>query len=136
MEAKEILSLDVGTKRTGIARASNVARLAEPLPSVPTKDVIKTLKKYCTEREVEAIAVGLPRSLAGKDTEQTRLVRTWVEKAKSRVPATLYWQDEALTSVKALELKTLNKNPDIDSVSAAIILQDFLDTSEAERVVC
>jgi putative transcription antitermination factor YqgF len=119
-----------------MARASNVARLAEPLPSVSTKEAIRTLKKYTTEHKVEAIAIGLPRNLAGDDTQQTRWVRVWVDKAKSQISTPLYWQDEALTSVKAEEMKPKIKNSDIDSVSAAIILQDFLDTTETERVVC
>lgn len=139
MEAKEILGLDVGIKRTGIARASNVARLAEPLPSLPTKEAIKTLKKYIAEHPVEAIAVGLPRNLAGDDTEQTRWVRAWIDKAKSQISAPFYWQDEALTSQEAAKHRASDfkhQNVDEHSLAAAIILQDFLDTPEAERVVC
>lgn len=134
MEAKEILALDVGLKRTGIARASNVARLAEPLKTVATEEAIETVVGYLKEHEVEAIAVGLPRNLKGDDTEQTTWVRGWVDGAKQRIATPLYWQDEALTSVKAADLKS--KKNDIDSVAAAVILQDFLDTPEAERVVC
>ncbi|MBI2008024.1 Holliday junction resolvase RuvX, partial [Candidatus Saccharibacteria bacterium] len=71
MEAKEILGIDLGAERTGIARASNVARLAEPLMSVPTKDAISTIRKYTSEHKVEAIAIGLPRNLSGEETKQT-----------------------------------------------------------------
>lgn len=136
MKAKEVLGLDVGAKRTGIARASNVARIAEPLMSVPTDEVLPTLAKYLDKNEVEAIAVGLPRNLSGEDTGQTRWVRDWVDKAKQKIGAPLYWQDEALTSVKAKELKPKLKGNDTDSLSAAVILQDFLDMPETERVVC
>lgn len=136
MEAKEILALDVGLKRTGIARASNVARLAEPLMSVSTKDAVATLRKYFSRHKVEAVAVGLPRNLSGEDTEQTRWVRDWVEKAKQQLNIPLYWQDEALTSIKANEVSPRHQSADTDSISAAIILQDFLDMPEAERVVC
>lgn len=138
MEVQEILALDVGVRRTGIARASSVARLAEPLTSAPTKDVIATLKEYLSEHDVEAIAIGLPRNLKGEDTKQTLWVREWTNKAKSSLRAPIYWQDEALTSLqaqaKSSELRT--KSPiDEHSLAAAIILQDFLDSAEADRMM-
>lgn len=143
MEAKEILGLDVGSKRTGMARASNVARLAEPLTSIPTKDAISSLQKYLAEHRVEAIAVGLPRNLAGEDTDQTRWVRSWIDKAKPKIAAPIYWQDEALTSKKAESLKLKAKSnqliaissPDEHALAAAIILQDFLDSAETNRMI-
>ena len=138
MEAKEILGLDVGFKRTGMARASNVARLAEPLMSIPTRDAIGSLQKYLTEHQVEAIAVGLPRNLAGEDTDQTRWVRDWINKAKKQISAPLYWQDEALTSREAAKdqrSKIKDQRVDEHSLAAAIILQDFLDSAEAGRMI-
>lgn len=132
--------MDVGSKRTGIARASNVARLAEPLMSVPTNKAIETLEKYINGHRVEAIVFGLPRNLAGEDTKQTQWIRAWVDKAKQKITTPLYWQDEALTSeLAARKLQTTNfklQTYDGHSVAAAIILQDFLDTPEAKRVGC
>lgn len=138
MEAKEILGLDVGSKRTGIARASNVARLAAPLISVPTKDTVGILRKYITEHQVEAIAVGLPRNLAGEDTDQTRWVREWIDKAKRKIAVPLYWQDEALTSREAAKVQSSKfkaQKADEHALAAAIILQDFLDSAEADRMI-
>jgi putative pre-16S rRNA nuclease len=137
MNAREILGIDVGQKRTGIARASNIARLAEPLMSVSTTDAVSTLAKYLKEHEVEAIAVGLPRNLRSEDTDQTAWVRQWVDKAKQSVSTPLYWQDEALTSVAAESLNLKAKSPAGEhALAAAIVLQDFLDTPDAERVAC
>ena len=136
MEAKEVLGLDVGVKTTGIARASNVARLAEPLDSVLTSETIKTLKKYLSDNQVEAVVVGLPRSLSGEDTDQTRWVRQWADKAKQRISIPLYWQDEALTSkVASSNQQVANGKADEHSLAAAIILQDFLDSPETSRMV-
>ncbi|MEX1059166.1 MAG: Holliday junction resolvase RuvX [Candidatus Saccharimonadales bacterium] len=138
MEAKEILGLDVGAIRTGIARASNVARLAEPLMSVPTKDAINTVRKYTSEHQVEAIVVGLPRNLSGEETKQTQWIREWTDKAKQKLATPAYWQDEALTSeLAARKIQTSkfkHQNSDEHSLAAAIILQDFLDGAEADRM--
>lgn len=137
MEAKEILGLDVGVKQTGVARASNVAKLAEPLMSVPTNEALAALKKYMAEHQVESVVVGLPRNLSGDDTEQTSWVREWVDKAKEKIASPIYWQDEALTSLQARarssELRA-KSSFDEHSLAAAIILQDFLDSAETARI--
>ncbi|MEX1995728.1 MAG: Holliday junction resolvase RuvX [Candidatus Saccharimonadales bacterium] len=137
MEVKQILALDVGQARTGIARASNIARLAEPLMTVETAKVLDTIKDLTREQALEAIVVGLPRNMKSDDTAQTDWVRNWVKTAKDQVNAPFYWQDEALTSKlaggSALKLK---KGQTEDALAAAIILEDFLDSGEAERVTC
>lgn len=137
MELKEVLGLDIGGARTGVARASMVARIAEPVAVVETDKLFDYLE-YCIEKQsVDAVIVGLPRNLQGEETEQTEWVRRWVSEAKSSLKTTFYWQDEALTSRLAEAQKKAGKRPrDTDALAAAIILQDFLDTPEADRVVC
>jgi putative Holliday junction resolvase len=134
---KEYLSLDVGLKRTGIARGSGSARLAEPLFSVATTEILKTLKDLIEEYNVSAVVVGLPRNLHGNSTQQTNWVREWVDQIKKKISLPFYWQDEVLSSkIAAAKKLSYNKVHDIDSLAAAVILQDFLDTPEANRMVC
>lgn len=131
-ETKEIIGLDLGLKRTGIARASASVRLPEPVTTVPTEKTLETLRRLMAGKELEAVVVGLPRSLNGNDTDQTKWVREWVKSAKKDLETDFFWQDEALTSRVAQERKT----NDIDAEAAAIILQDFLDTPAEQRVLC
>jgi putative Holliday junction resolvase len=137
VEVNQYLALDVGLKRTGIARGSDAARLAEPLRTVATTEVLNTLKNLAEEYNVSAIVVGLPRNLHGNSTQQTNWVRDWVMKLKRKIDLPFYWQDEVLTT-RIAEAKKLSykKVHDIDSLAAAIILQDFLDTPQADRVMC
>ncbi len=130
----EILALDIGTVNVGLARGSTAARIAQPLKTLKTKN-IEELKKEIELNGAEAIVVGLPRNLSGEDTDQTRWVRAWVKDAKSSVGLPFYWQDEALTSHLAQGRKAKNQ-VDEHAEAAAIILQDFLDTPEQERVGC
>lgn len=135
MKASEMIGLDVGMKRTGIARASNIARIAEPMESVPTEELIDRLEELVKEKGIDAVVVGLPRNLRGEDTEQTRWVRDWAKSARAKIKASFYWQDEALTSRLAeAELKKSGKVHDVDSLAAAMILQDFLDSPEDKKV--
>jgi putative Holliday junction resolvase len=137
VDSKQLLGLDVGLKRTGVARASALARLAEPLVTINTVDVIKTLTQLIEQYNVGTIVVGLPRNLRGDDTAQTTWVRDWVRHAKSKIDLPFYWQDEALTSkIAEAKQKSYTKKVDIDSLAASIILQDFLESSEAERTMC
>lgn len=133
MEAKEILALDVGKTRTGVARASSLAKIAEPLKTLPTD---KVLEEISNMGQLEAVVVGLPRSLGGDDTQQTRWVRKWVAAVKPQVNTPMFWVDEALSTVKASELKSQYKNADEDSLAATILLQDFLNTPKPERLRC
>ncbi len=134
---RQYLALDVGLKRTGIARASEAARLSEPLMTVSTVDVVKKLRELIEEYNVGAIVVGLPRNLAGNNTQQTNWVREWVNHVKQKIDLPFYWQDEVLsTRIAEAKKLTYKKIQDIDSLAAAIILQDFLDTPEANRMVC
>jgi putative Holliday junction resolvase len=104
VEAKQLLGLDVGMARIGIARASSVARLAEPLMSVATDKAVARLKQLVSELDVESVVVGLPRTLNGNESNQTTWVRDWVSKVKDDFKPTFYWQDEAL-STKTAELR-------------------------------
>ena len=81
----EILALDVGSKRVGMARASTKARLAEPLKTVKTEEAIKQLQAMIKENDIMAIVVGLPRNLSGEDTAQTRWLRDWASRAKAQL---------------------------------------------------
>jgi putative Holliday junction resolvase len=128
--------LDVGQARTGIARASAAARLAEPLESLPTTEVMSRLKRLISELDVDTIVVGLPRNLHGDDTAQTVWVRQWADGLKAKIDLPIYWQDEALTSKQALSYKRDTKSSvDEHALAAAVILQDFLDTPEADRLL-
>lgn len=142
MDAKQYIGLDVGEARVGFARGSSVARLAEPLFTMPQSETLQKLATMIAEQETAAIVVGMPRNLSGEQTKQTQWVREWVGKAKAKIDLPFYAQDEALTSVKAKShayqqagLNQKVKNADVDALAAAIILQDFLDSTEAQRVV-
>lgn len=146
MEAMEFLGLDLGLKRTGIARGSSLAKIAQPLSSVPTNALLASLKSLIDQNKTDAIVVGLPRNLRGEDSGQTVWVRQWVAGAKDKIKLPLYWQDEALTSTQAKSKKPsfakaaadkqkAKSNADEHSLAAAIILQDFLNIPESEWIL-
>lgn len=136
-KSEEFLGIDVGGVKIGIARGNTAARLAEPLKTVEAANSEAAIKNLVMEHAAAGVVVGLPRGLDGNETAQTKAVRDWAQSIKSQIDLPFYWQDEALTSRAAGKLQTSNfkhQTDDEHSLAAAIILQDFLDSPENDRV--
>ena len=129
-----VLGIDYGEKRIGVARASRVARLPEQLTTLTnTKDIISEIKKIAQEEDATTLVVGLPRSLEGVDTQQTKKTRLFMEQLRE-AGFVVVEQDEAVTSEHALtELQQTNRDfnkSDVDSLAAVYILEDYLHEEE------
>jgi putative Holliday junction resolvase len=131
---QEVLCVDVGAVRIGIARGNLRVRIAQPVSTVPAASAISEINRLINVYTSDAIVIGLPRNLNGDETAQTKQVKAWTQQAKKQIKLPFFWQDEALTSHKAQQLKPSANNIGIDAEAAALILQDFLDTKESDRV--
>lgn len=130
----KIISLDVGEKRVGVAYADDILRTAYPLITLQNDEtIISQILEKVKSTESRAVVVGQPRNNSGEITAQTIYVENFVENLRKELPknAEIYFQDESLTSVKAQEfldeIGRPYKKEDIDSLAAAIILQDYLN---------
>jgi putative holliday junction resolvase len=138
-----IVGVDLGLKRVGLAISDPSGTLARPLrtiergPSDTTAaavlaDAIAALA--ADEDGVEAVVVGLPKRLDGSDTEQTLHVRRMVDRMRGLIAAPIVLQDERLSSHEAdsrlalTERDWRKRKARLDAASAAIILQDYLDS--------
>lgn len=126
-----VLALDVGTTRIGVAIADVVARIPRPLVTLTNDDSFRTeLQKMIRANGVKTLVVGLPRGLDGQDTQQTAYVRTFVQGLDKVMGVTICWQDEAVTSKQAeAELQSRGKpykKGDIDALAATYILEDYI----------
>lgn len=131
----KIIALDIGGKRTGIAETDPLQIIASPRETIATKDLETYLQKWLKEESIEAIVLGDPLALDGGDSDNSALVRDWEEKLKKLFPTlALYKQDERFTSKLAMQSlvqsgmkkKKRREKGALDRVSAAIILEDFL----------
>lgn len=126
-----LLSLDVGEKRIGVARANSIAKLPEPIETLANDgNFINQLQALIKLHHASKLVIGLPRGLDGQNTQQTNYVKSFVKELQLSLSIDICMQDEALTSVKAEEYLKSAKKPynkaDIDSVSAMFILDDYL----------
>lgn len=126
-----ILGLDVGERRIGVAVANLIARLPRPLTTL-THDarVIEEILGLVAEHEAGALVIGLPRGLDGQHTAQTSFTEHFAHELEQKLTIPLYWQDEAVTSLKAKEELEKRGKPyvkgNVDALAAAYILEDFL----------
>ena len=122
-----VLALDFGSARCGCALSDPTGTLATPLGTLPepaSEPGIERIRALVRERGVERVVVGLPLSLTGGDSEQTRAARAFAHALSERlapVPVELY--DERLTTRLA---QRMPGSADEDSRAAAHLLEGWL----------
>lgn len=132
-----ILAIDLGTKRTGIAVTDTLKMLANPLETVETSKLIDFLNAYFVKEEVDIIVLGYPKRLDGTPNEMTprvlslknRLVKIYPDK-KIVLIDERYTSKMAMQSMIAMGSKKKDRKEkagNLDKVSAAIILQSYLE---------
>ncbi|MEI6237087.1 MAG: Holliday junction resolvase RuvX [Candidatus Saccharibacteria bacterium] len=129
-QPNNLLAIDVGASRIGLARASVVARLPEPLVTLKNDGFfVANIKKVIADQQIDTLIVGLPRNMQGRETDQSKYVREFCDNTLKQLNLPIIMQDETLSTVKAEEwLKRSNyKKASLDSVSAVIILEDYLN---------
>ncbi len=132
MKAKNLLGLDIGTRRIGVAVANSSIKIAIPLTTIEVNDgdEILQINKIIVNEKIDTIVAGLPRNMSGEETAQSVYTKEFLENFKLSVNE-IKFQDESLTSVQAENILKSYKKPytkgDIDMQAAAIILQDYLE---------
>ncbi len=132
----QIMAIDYGKKRTGIAVTDDMKIIASGLDTVDTAVLMPFLKKYFSENSVETIVVGLPTDLKGNMSEVETDIQKFIGEFKVAFPeVSVERLDERFTSKMASFFisqsgKSRKERQDkglIDKVSATIILQNFLE---------
>jgi putative Holliday junction resolvase len=130
MATRQLMALDIGHKRIGVALGDTAVRIAIPYDTIAVDgSELRQVAQLYTAHSIDTIIVGYPRNQQGEPTEQTAYVEAVAEDIAAY--AKIVFQDESLTSVHAEQrLASRKKNyskSDIDAEAAAIILQDYLE---------
>ena len=135
MPVRNLLALDVGEKRIGVAMADTAVRIAVPFGWLENDDNILTdIAELLIRHDIRVIVVGYPRNQSGEPTKQTEYVEKFVDKiAELDIDAEIVYQDESLTSVQAEARlgNNIKAKGEIDAEAASIILQDYLEEKYA-----
>ena len=134
-----ILAIDYGAKRTGLAVTDALGIIASPLEVIPSHTLEHFLKSYFAKEEVSAVVIGMPKNTDGSDTNATPLVQAFVNRFRKVFPSReLILHDERFTSKMAMDAmiaggmkkKDRREKGNVDKVSATIILQSYLESSQ------
>jgi len=132
----KIIAIDYGKKRSGIAETDDLQLIASPLTTVETEGLMDFLEKYLAQNKVETLVIGEPLREDGGYNEIEKDIRAFIKRLKKKFPGLhIDREDERYTSKLAVEAmvkggvpkKKRRRKGMTDKVSAALILQDYLN---------
>lgn len=132
-----IMAFDYGTKRIGVSVTDPLQIIATSLPTIHPKDILEFIKNYIQTEAVERFVVGKPLRLDGSDSNSAQHVVGFIRLLRKNFPAIdVVTIDERFTSkiasasIAQSDLRRSKKQEKglIDSVSAVLILQSYMDS--------
>ncbi len=134
-----VLALDLGAKRVGVAVSDELCitvRALSPIQRTSWKRLLRAVTDQITAFDAQALVIGLPLRLDGDEGDAAAEVRRVAQNFSRSLSVPIYLQDERLTSraaeenLRAAGISVNNLRAHIDSEAAAIILRDFIATSQ------
>ena len=131
-----MIGIDYGRARVGVAMSDPLGIFASPLETVASAKIIDYLQKMTTSETVVRFVVGYPMNLDGRPAEAAADVDVFLKQLARRFPGIpVSLEDERFTSVLAhkamidggMKKSDRRKKESVDKISAAIILQSYLD---------
>lgn len=132
-----VLGIDFGEKRIGIAVSDPTKSFASTLVTLQNNSsLIDEILKIIKIQQVDKIILGLPDEKNLSNQKILELIRSFKAKIEKATGLPVIFWNEEFTSVIAKEkiLQSVNKKSKrrdkglIDRTSAAIILQEYLDS--------
>ncbi len=127
------LALDVGNRRIGVAVSDVTKLLAKPLGVIDRKveDAPARVLALVKEHDADEVIVGMPFHADGRASEQSLLVRQFVDGFSPQMSVPVKFVDErhSTQDAKAIiaEQKKRRQPLHDDAIAAAVILQRYLD---------
>jgi len=131
-----IIAIDYGQKRIGLAVTDELKIIATSLTTVHVIEVIGFLKDYLSKNKVECFVVGEPKQMDNTPSESAKYIEPFIRKLRNEFPGIPVERiDERFTSRMAMQTirnagakkKTRQNKSLVDTVSATIILQSYLE---------
>ena len=130
-KSKSILSLDVGTKRIGLAYCDSLCITVNILPAVKREQnnhELKTIKKHINKLNLTGFIVGLPLDDRGKMTSQAFDCETYGEYLFNELKLPFSFVNEHSSTWESTNRFGIKKDKSglLDSLSAKVILEQWI----------
>lgn len=129
------LGIDYGERRIGLSFGDDLG-VATPLPAITADDRLDRLgevESVVKDRRITALVIGYPLNMDGTVGFKAREVDRFIHDLSERTDLPVHRVDERLTTeVARAHLPKgrddgMRRSGRVDSMAAAVILQDFLD---------
>lgn len=133
---RRILGVDYGETRTGLAVSDEMQFLASGIGYIKCsgiKNIADEVAKKATELDVCEIVVGMPVNMNGTLGEKSERIKEFIHLLSDKVAVPINTLDERVTTMAAHQIlnftniKSSKRKGVIDTLSAQIILQNYLD---------
>lgn len=131
-----IIGIDYGRRRTGLAASDPLRIFASALDTVQSAKIIDYLKNYAEKETIVGFVVGYPKNMDNSPSEAAKDVDVFLKSLSKNFPdIPVSLEDERFTSVLAhramidggMKASDRRDKTSVDKISAAIILQAYLD---------
>lgn len=132
----KILSVDLGLARTGFAISDEYEYIASPVGTVHIKNIDELIvytNQLVLDYKAERVVIGLPKNMDGSEGASAKIARDFAKRLIDRYNLDVVMLDERCTTLTAnrhlnnVNIRRKKRKKIIDTVSAVIILQDYLD---------
>ena len=134
---KRILALDAGEVRIGVAVSDPLLISARSLDAIAARNferAAREINSLVEKYDAGLVIIGLPLKLDGGDSPQTTKVRAFAADLEKTLPVPVQLHDERFTSkisrdvLLSADVSRKKQKKAIDSLSAAVLLQSYLDS--------
>ncbi|MDR3178717.1 MAG: Holliday junction resolvase RuvX [Oscillospiraceae bacterium] len=135
----KILGIDLGRSRTGLAIANDEINFAFPLKTINEQNekiLLLEILKIVSKNNIKKVVIGLPKHSNNEEGDGANITKKFACFIKEKLKnVEIIMQNEWGTTITAHNYLNeigykKNRKKIIDSVSATIILQNFLDSKK------
>lgn len=130
-----ILGLDIGDSRIGIAMAGKGTKIATPLITISNDENLKKkIIGLIGEYQIDTVVVGLPISLDGREGKQAKAVRKFIDDmGLKNIVKTVFFDERFTTKIAESNISPKNRKNMSDTMSATVLLNDYLEKEKDEK---
>lgn len=135
----QVLALDIGAKRIGIASGSTAGKIATPVKILPTAEVeanARSWRMVLEDYEPDLLVCGCPKSMSGAKGQQAQRVMALANKIAAQAGLPVEFVDERLSSAEAKRymreqgMSERDMRGKVDAVAASVFLATWLEQQE------
>ncbi|MEG0770982.1 MAG: Holliday junction resolvase RuvX [Clostridia bacterium] len=132
----KIIGIDYGDVRTGIAISDALLSFAFPVKTITNSNMrmlAKEISELSIEHKTDTVVLGMPLNMNGTKGPRAEKTEEFAKILTDTYSLKVIFRDERSTTVSSHNIFNMQKvsgkkrKENIDSLSATIILQDYLD---------